>query len=106
MSSQFLIYGANGYTGALTARLAVERGLRPVLAGRSAEKVGTLARSLGCESRAFSLDEPSAIEAALREVQVVLHCAGPFSHTARPMVAACLATGRHYLDITGEVEVF
>ena len=34
-STPLLIYGANGYTGALIARLAVERGLRPVLAGRS-----------------------------------------------------------------------
>ncbi len=34
------------------------------------------------------------------------HCAGPFSATAAPMVDACLATGTHYLDITGEIDVF
>src|SRR5260370_30056942 len=32
----FLIYGANGYTGALIARAAVARGHRPLLAGRNA----------------------------------------------------------------------
>jgi short subunit dehydrogenase-like uncharacterized protein len=37
---------------------------------------------------------------------VVLHCAGPFSATAAPMIDACLATGAHYLDITGEIDVF
>jgi short subunit dehydrogenase-like uncharacterized protein len=35
-----------------------------------------------------------------------LHCAGPFQYTYLPMSAACLATGTHYLDITGEIEVF
>lgn len=36
----------------------------------------------------------------------MLHCAGPFVHTAAPMVRACLAAGVHYLDITGEIDVF
>ncbi len=35
-----------------------------------------------------------------------MNCAGPFSHTARPLVAACLQAQTHYLDITGEIEVF
>jgi hypothetical protein len=37
---------------------------------------------------------------------LVLHCAGPFSATARPMIEACLDSGAHYLDITGEIAVF
>ena len=41
--SNFLIYGANGYTGELITRYAVERGLRPVLAGRNADAVKALA---------------------------------------------------------------
>jgi short subunit dehydrogenase-like uncharacterized protein len=36
----------------------------------------------------------------------VLHCAGPFSATSRPMLEGCLANGTHYLDITGEIDVF
>src|SRR5581483_8285688 len=38
--------------------------------------------------------------------KLVLHCAGPFSRTSAPMVDACLRRGVHYLDITGEVDVF
>ncbi len=106
MSSSFLLYGANGYTGALIAREAVKRGMRPLLAGRNAEAVGALARELSLESRAFSLDDSAALDAALRAVPFVLHAAGPFAHTYRAMVDACLRTGRHYVDITGEVEVF
>jgi short subunit dehydrogenase-like uncharacterized protein len=97
----WLIYGANGYTGELIAREAVRRGHRPFLAGRSGESIEPLARELGCEARIFPLDTPD-----LRDVTLVLHCAGPFVRTAQPMVNACLAAGAHYLDITGEIAVF
>ena len=97
----WMIYGANGYTGELTAREAVRRGQRPILAGRNAGAIEALARELGCEARAFDLDAPQ-----LDGVKAVLHCAGPFSHTSKPMVSACLAAGAHYLDITGEIAVF
>jgi short subunit dehydrogenase-like uncharacterized protein len=102
----FLLYGATGYTGELLAREAVRRGLRPVLAGRNATTVAALAQELDLPWRAFGLDDAAPLDAALREVACVLHCAGPFAHTAAPMVAACLRTGRHYLDITGEISVF
>ena len=39
-------------------------------------------------------------------VPLVLNCAGPFRHTYKPVVEACLRMGRHYLDITGEIQVF
>ncbi|MGC8855882.1 MAG: saccharopine dehydrogenase family protein [Anaerolineae bacterium] len=48
----------------------------------------------------------TALEAALQEVEAVLHCAGPFVHTFRPMVMACLRTHKHYIDISGEIEEF
>ncbi|MBS0375860.1 MAG: saccharopine dehydrogenase NADP-binding domain-containing protein [Proteobacteria bacterium] len=102
----WLLYGANGYTGELVAREAVRRGLRPVLAGRSRAPVEALARELGLEARVFGLDEPGATAAALAGASLVLHCAGPFSATAAPMMRACLAVRAHYLDITGEVAVF
>ena len=99
--AKWLLYGANGYTGELIAREAVKRGERPILAGRSREKVEPLARELGLEWRAFDLD---AID--LSGVAAVLHCAGPFFRTSAPMVDTCLAAGVHYLDITGEIAVF
>lgn len=102
----FLIYGANGYTGELIARFAAERGLKPILAGRNAEKVEEIATEHGFEFRVFSLSETEKLDAALHEVEFVLHCAGPFSLTSAPMVEACLRNKRHYLDITGEISVF
>ena len=97
----WMIYGASGYTGQLIAELARAKGRSPILAGRSEEKVRTLAQKLRLPWRAFPLEKPQ-----LEGVGLVLHCAGPFSQTSRPMVDACLAARAHYLDVTGEVEVF
>lgn len=106
MSNTFLIYGANGYTGELITRFAAERGMKPILAGRSAIKVEELAKKHHLEYRVFSLDETDRLDSALKEVDMVLHCAGPFSITSRPMVEACLRNKKHYTDITGEIAVF
>lgn len=102
----YLIYGANGYTGTLITRMAVERGQRPILAGRNAAGVSALASKLGLEHRIFDLAKASEIEAGIAGVDVVLHCAGPFARTAKAMAAACLARRVHYTDVTGEIVVF
>lgn len=104
--SDWILYGANGYTGELIARRAVEEGLRPILAGRSADAIAGLARELGLEARVFALDDPAAIDRGLAGARAVLHCAGPFSRTSAPMVAGCLRARAHYLDVTGEIGVF
>lgn len=103
---QWMIYGANGYTGNLIVREAVRRGMRPIIAGRGAVSIENLGRELGLPARAFALDDSGVIDTALADVDIMLNCAGPFSATARPMIEACLRTHTHYLDITGEISVF
>lgn len=102
----FLIYGATGYTGTLIAEQAVASGLRPVLAGRSRDRLEPLARRLGLEWQVFGLYTPEKVRDGLKGMAAVLHAAGPFSATSRPMADACLAAGAHYCDITGEIDVF
>lgn len=104
MGSKWLIYGAYGYTGELIAREAVRRGLTPVLAGRNLQKVKVLAAELGLEMRVFPAEAAAASQ--LRDIDILLHCAGPFSETSEPMIEACLKARTHYLDITGEIPVF
>ena len=106
MKNNFLIYGANGYTGELITRMAAERGMRPIIAGRNEAAIRELAEKHGLEHRVFSLDDTAKLDAALNEVAMVLHCAGPFSLTSRQMGEACLRTATHYTDITGEIAVF
>ncbi|GAA4858827.1 saccharopine dehydrogenase family protein [Saccharopolyspora rosea] len=102
----WMIYGITGYTGRLVAELALDRGERPVVAGRDTEKVAAFATPRGLPYRVFDLRDPRAVDAGLADVDVVAHCAGPFSGTSAPMVDGCLRTGTHYLDITGEIDVF
>lgn len=102
----FLIYGSYGYTGKLIANLAVQQGLKPVLAGRDEGQLRAQAERLNLDYRAFPLEDTPALYAALQDVEGVLHCAGPFVHTFRRMAEACLVTRRHYLDISGEIAGF
>jgi short subunit dehydrogenase-like uncharacterized protein len=106
-----VVYGATGYTGRLIVEEALARGIRPVLAGRSAEALRAQAEPLGLAWRAAALDDAAALDRALDGAAVVLHCAGPFVHTWRAVADACLRAGArgrpvHYLDITGEIAVF
>jgi short subunit dehydrogenase-like uncharacterized protein len=85
---------------------ARRRGLHPVLAGRRAGPIETLAAELGLPARVFDLADARAAAAALADMVVVAHCAGPFSATSAQMIDACLMSRTHYLDITGELDVF
>ena len=104
--TKFLLYGANGYTGRLITELAAQYNLQPVLAGRNRQSIEALAAEHHLTSRIFNLDDAEVLKEALEDVAVVLHAAGPFKYTAWPMLEACLQTGTHYVDITGEIEVF
>src|SRR5512138_1407532 len=106
MPGPLVVYGAYGYTGERIARRAVERGLSPILAGRDSEPLATLARGLGCAWRAFPLSDPESLRRGIAGSTAVIHCAGPFVSTARPMAEACVDERVHYLDITGELVVF
>jgi short subunit dehydrogenase-like uncharacterized protein len=96
MSKAILIYGSYGYTGELIVDLAVAAGAKPILAGRSADKVETQAALHGGEHRVFGVDDPDLLIRGLEGVGTVLDA----------MAEACLHVGAHYLDITGEVAVF
>lgn len=101
----WMIYGATGYTGQLVAQEAVKRGHRPLLAGRNPDKLAALAARLNLEYVAFPLDDVNQIAEHIADMDIVYHAAGPFVHTAEPMLKACLATKTHYLDITGEIHI-
>ncbi len=101
-----LIYGAYGYTGRIIVDECLKHGIKPIIAGRSAEKAMTFANKHGLEYDVFEVSEKEKLESWLKRGDLVIHCGGPFIHTAKEMVEACLATNTHYLDITGEYQVF
>ncbi len=106
MRENFLIYGAYGYTGRLIVELAVQRGYKPVVGGRDSAKTQALAAQYGLSFTVFDVADTMALNQALSAVKAVLHCGGPFIKTTPAMVAACLRAKTHYLDITGEIDVF
>jgi len=106
VAGRVLVYGANGYTGVLIAEEMQRRGLDTLIAGRNRGAIEALGRRLGFATRVFDLDDPAAIRPAFEGVALLLNCAGPFSRTAAPLLEACLAQRVHYLDITGEIDVF
>jgi len=105
-SNSLLLYGANGYTGQLIAKYAPQYGLQPILAGRNGEQIKALANGSGLPYRIIDINDAPGLTAALKEVKLVIHAAGPFNQTARQMIDACLQTGVHYLDINGDLQVF
>lgn len=103
---EWMIYGANGYTGSLMAEHAVAKGLRPIVAGRNEPAIRALADRHGLAYRIFSLDDAAAATHGLEGVGTLLLAAGPFSATSTPAIDACLKTRTNYVDISGEVAVF
>lgn len=104
--NEILLYGANGYTGQLIARFASQYNLMPILAGRDQVAIAALANNLKLGYKVFDLDNEAILEYSLQDIAVVIHAAGPFDVTAKPMVEACLKTGTHYIDLNGDKDVF
>jgi YbgC/YbaW family acyl-CoA thioester hydrolase len=103
---QIFIYGAYGYTGKLIVQVAVEQGLKPVLGGRNKKKLSVLASKYQLEYVAFDVKNTAEWDKLLPNIDLVINSAGPFMLTVEYVVPACLRHKVHYLDITGEIEVF
>jgi short subunit dehydrogenase-like uncharacterized protein len=99
-----LVFGATGFTGALTVEALLGLGgVEVILAGRDPKKLAALsARHGGLETRLANADEPATLDTALAGVRVVIDTAGPFIRYGEPVVRAALSAGAHFLDTTGE----
>lgn len=103
---KYLLYGANGYTADLIIKESLKQNLTPILAGRNKEKIEQLGREYGLSTAVFDLEDLSKMKTALAKVDLCFNAAGPYQFTATPLVEACIETKTHYLDITGEIDVF
>ncbi|KAK7418261.1 hypothetical protein QQX98_004046 [Neonectria punicea] len=104
--STLMIYGAAGYTGRMASLHAKSLGLDFVLAGRTEAKIKDFASSLNVPYRVFDVNNAQLIDSALGGISVILNCAGPFMHTAEPLMMACIRNGVHYLDIAAELDSY
>jgi len=103
---KLMIYGATGYTGSMIARHTLEAGLQIIIAGRDREKLAAMASDLDVTFRFFGLDNPGTIDVALEDIDAIINCAGPFLHTARPLMEAAIRQRVHYLDVAAELDSY
>lgn len=99
MKRKVLIYGAGGYMGKLFTQYANQIQLPIVLGSRDFFNTKE-------ELRLFSLENTSSITKHLHDIKLVVNLAGPFVFTQQPLIEACLETGTHYIDISGEAPEF
>jgi short subunit dehydrogenase-like uncharacterized protein len=103
---KLLIYGATGFTGTLIAHEAARRGLDFEIAGRTEDKLATLAAELNVPYHVFSVDHIDGWKKSLEGKTALLNIAGPFSETADQAMEACIKAKVHYFDITAEVDIY
>jgi short subunit dehydrogenase-like uncharacterized protein len=105
-NGKLLIYGATGYTGTLIAHEAARRGLDFEIAGRSEDKLATLAAELNIAYHVFPVEDISGWKKSLDGKTALLNIAGPFSETADQAMEAAIQFKVHYIDITAEVDIY
>ena len=105
------VLGATGVTGRRVAAYLAARtegtDRRWVAAGRDPEKVRRVLAEEGApdaEVLAVDIARPETLTDLAGRARVVLNMVGPYAPTGRSVVAACVAGGTHYADVSGEMQ--
>ncbi len=110
-----VVFGATGFTGALTAEYLARNapaGLRWALAGRNPSKLEQVRGRLSVIDPACAdmsllqaeADDISSLRAVAEATRVVITTVGPYIRYGEQLVAACAGAGTDYVDLTGEPE--
>jgi short subunit dehydrogenase-like uncharacterized protein len=105
-----VVFGATGVTGRRVAAYLAERASEMELrwaaaardAGRAAEVLGEIGVSAP-EILLADVADPASLAAMASRARVVLNLVGPYTLYGRPVIEACVASGAHYADLTGEI---
>ncbi len=102
-----VVYGASGYTGRLICEYLREFNVGFIAAGRDKARIAeALDKVPGIDTVAHEIVEVEHQVAPLTELlsgaRVVCNTVGPFAQHGGEVVEACIATGCHYVDTTGE----
>lgn len=114
-SYDFVLFGATGYTGGLTADYLARhapRGARWALAGRNRDKLDAVRAGLARINPACAALELLVVDArdsaglarVAAQSKVVVSTVGPYALHGESLVRACADAGTHYCDLTGEPE--
>jgi short subunit dehydrogenase-like uncharacterized protein len=105
-----VVFGTTGVTGrrvaAYLAERSAETGLRWAAAARDTAKLERVLEEIGVrapETMAADVADASSLAVMASRARVVLDLVGPYTLYGRPVIAACVAGGAHYMDLTGEI---
>jgi short subunit dehydrogenase-like uncharacterized protein len=102
-----IVYGATGYTGRLVAEyLKGKSGLKWAMAGRSHSKLEEVRDEIGAPADTplvvADASDPASLDAMTKRAKVILTTVGPYQLYGNELVAACIANGTDYTDLSGE----
>jgi len=108
-----IVWGATGFTGSLVATYLLEKygvdgTLRWAMAGRNADKLEQMRRSLGEQGAKLEMltadsHDRASLDALAHRTRVVVTTVGPYALYGSELVAACVEAGTDYCDLAGEV---
>jgi len=107
--SRITVLGGCGAVGSVAVRTLARHPefSEVVVADFNIEKAQKLAKGLGQGASAVGFDalDTASVKRAIQGSDVVLNCVGPFYATVKPIFAAVLASGIHYVDVCDDVDV-
>lgn len=101
-----VVFGATGITGRQVCAYLDEQAARWAPAARDRAKCDQVLGELGCaapETIVADVNDPASLFAMAARTKVVLNLAGPYTLYGRPVIEACVSSGAHYMDLTGEI---
>ncbi|WP_422116340.1 saccharopine dehydrogenase NADP-binding domain-containing protein [Brachybacterium sp. UNK5269] len=106
------VLGATGITGRVALAHLQERaeaaGITVRAGGRDPDRIRALCARRGIPVPQLvraDVEDPASLDDLLRGAAVLINLAGPYTRLAPPVLAACLRSATHYLDLTGEPQL-
>ena len=97
------VVGATGHTGRFVVAELLRREMTPIAIARDPAALAAFPH-FEVVRRHATVDDAASFDQALRGVQAVINCAGPFVGTANAVAAAAMRAGIHYVDVCAEQE--
>lgn len=106
-----VLFGATGFVGRLVAQhlaRCAPPAVRIAVAGRSAERVRSVAEGIGGAAPQWPVvfadsTHAGSLNRLAARASVVVSTVGPYAMRGLPLVGACAQHGTDYLDLTGEL---
>uniref|UniRef100_A0A1A9W2U6 Saccharopine dehydrogenase NADP binding domain-containing protein n=1 Tax=Glossina brevipalpis TaxID=37001 RepID=A0A1A9W2U6_9MUSC len=108
-----IIFGASGFTGTYTVyeAISVLTNLRWGIAGRNRTKLEAVLEDVGVKAGKnlmstpiiiADIDDEMSLLQMTKRCRVLVNCCGPYRFYGEPVVRACIESGTHHVDVSGE----